>query len=102
MVEVGFAEVTEVFTAFGQIGVSAERVATLAAREAQAYLASTAVAGEHLADQLLLPLALAGGGSFTAVTLNPHALTNMEVIAYFLPVKFVTSLDEGATRVEAR
>lgn len=100
MVEVCFAEVTEVFTAFGQIGVSAERVATLAARDAQAYLASTAAAGEHLTDQLLLPLALAGGGSFTAVKLNRHALTNMEVIARFLPVSFVTSTGEGATRVE--
>lgn len=37
----------------------------------------------------MLPMALAGGGSFTADRLSLHALTNAEVIARFLPVRFV-------------
>ncbi len=94
MVEVGSAEVTEIFTAFGKMQVSAEAVADMAAREAREYLASKAVAAEHLTDQLLLPMALAGGGSFTALKLNPHARTNMEVIREFLPVEFTTE-DQG-------
>ena len=49
---------------------------------------ATAAVDEHLADQLLLPLALAGGGSFTTMSLNMHAKTNMEVIRAFLPVRF--------------
>lgn len=99
MVEIGSAGCTEIFTAFGQLGVSAEKVATVAAREAREYLASPAIAGEHLADQLLLPLALAGAGSFTAVKLNLHAQTNMKVITQFLPVTFATTKGEGYIEV---
>lgn len=89
MIEAGFEEVTEVFTAFGEKGVPAEKIASTAAAEAREYLASSAVAGEHLADQLLLPFALAGAGHFTAAKLNLHAQTNMDVISQFLPVRFV-------------
>ena len=102
MIEIGSAEVTEIFSAFGQVGVSAERIATLAARDAQTYLASRAAADEHLTDQLLLPLALAGGGSFTAENINMHASTNMSVISKFLRVRFETSQEEGYTRVHAQ
>lgn len=100
MVEIGSADVTEIFTAFGQLGVSAEKVATDVAREAREYLASKAAAGEHLTDQLLLPMALAGGGSFTALKMNLHARTNIEVIAKFLPVRFETTEADGFTGVE--
>lgn len=100
MVEVGSAEVNEMFTGFGQRGVTAEEVAAGAANEALEYLSSTAVAGEHLADQLLLPMAIAGAGSFTAVKLNLHARTNMEVIARFLPVRFRTDVESGCVRVQ--
>ena len=54
--------------------------------QARAYFASDAAVGEHLADQLMLPMALAGGGSFTASTVSSHAETNAAVIAHFLPV----------------
>jgi RNA 3'-terminal phosphate cyclase (ATP) len=47
---------------------------------------SDAAAGEHLADQLLPPMALAGGERFTASTVSSHAQTNAAVIARFLPV----------------
>ena len=42
---------------------------------------------EHLADQLLLPMALAGGGSFSCNKVSQHALTNADVISRFLPVQ---------------
>jgi RNA 3'-terminal phosphate cyclase (ATP) len=88
MIHVVSEPLTEMFTEFGKLGVSAEKVAETAAREAREYLASTATAGEHLTDQLLLPMALAGSGSFTALKLNMHARTNMEVISRFLPIGF--------------
>jgi len=44
--------------------------------------------GEHLADQLLIPLALAGAGSFLTTPLSLHATTNIHVIEKFLPRKF--------------
>ncbi len=40
--------------------------------------------GRHLADQLLLPLALLGGGRSHALELTPHFPTNVESIHRFL------------------
>jgi RNA 3'-terminal phosphate cyclase (ATP) len=40
--------------------------------------------GIHLADQLLLPLALAGQGCFTTVAPSRHATTNIATIKQFL------------------
>lgn len=85
--EIGSEGLTEVFTGFGEKGVSAEAVAENVAREARAYLASGVPVGEHLADQLLLPLALAGSGAFRTLPLSRHATTNVEVIRAFLPVR---------------
>jgi len=83
-----YRHLTEVFTGFGEQGVRAEVVAERAVKEAQAYSRSEAAVGEHLADQLLLPMALAGAGSFTTLEPSGHTRTNMEVIALFLPVRF--------------
>jgi RNA 3'-terminal phosphate cyclase (ATP) len=99
MIEIGSGEVTEIFSAFGQVGLSAEKVASIAARDAREYLVSRAAAGEHLTDQLLLPLALAGAGSFTAQKINRHARTNMSVISEFLSVRFEISEEDGFTTV---
>lgn len=82
------AGLTEVFTSIGERGTSAERVAGLAASDANEYLRSGAAVGKHLADQLLLPMAIAGGGEFTTLEPSLHSTTNMEVIGKFLPVTF--------------
>ncbi|HEY5993274.1 MAG TPA: RNA 3'-terminal phosphate cyclase [Gallionellaceae bacterium] len=88
MIELRHAGLTEVFSAPGEKGVKAETVADRAAQEALRYLESGAFAGEHLADQLVLPMALAGSGSFTTSTVSPHLETNWQVIQKFLPVDF--------------
>ncbi len=88
MIEVESEALVEVFTAFGRMGVSAEKVGADAAKQVSAYLASDAAVSEHLADQLLLPMSLAKSGSFTTASISSHAKTNMEVIAKFLPVTF--------------
>lgn len=85
MVEVGSAHVTEVFTAFGRRGVRAEAVADAALQAAKRYLATDVPVGEHLADQLLIPLAMAGGGSFVTSDPTGHTRTNLEVVRMFLP-----------------
>ena len=92
--------VAEQFCGFGRLAASAESVATEAVKEARSYLVSSAAVAEHLADQLLLPFALAGGGVFTATRLNRHARTNMDVISSFLPVNFATREESGRIRVE--
>lgn len=92
--------VTEQFCGFGRLGASAERVAAEAVKQARAYLVSNAAVAEHLADQLLLPLALAGGGVFTAEKVNRHARTNMDIISSFLPINFTTCRESERIRVE--
>jgi RNA 3'-terminal phosphate cyclase (ATP) len=88
MVELASEALVEIVTAFGKMGVSAEKVAMEAANQAREYLASEAAVGEHLADQLLLPMAMAGGGSFTTRTVSSHSRTNAAVIQTFLPLAF--------------
>lgn len=80
--------VTEVFTAFGEKKIRAEAVAQSVLQEAQRYIASNAAVGEHLADQLMLPMALAGAGRYSIERVSQHARTNAETIARFLPVRF--------------
>jgi RNA 3'-terminal phosphate cyclase (ATP) len=82
--EIECDHVTEVFTGFGERTVAAEAVADHAARAARRYLASDAAVGEYLADQLLLPMAVAGGGSFTTLPPSRHTTTNIEIIKKFL------------------
>ena len=83
-----YDEVHAIETRLGELGLPAERVAGRAAKAMRDYLASPAPVGEYLADQLLIPWALAGGGSFRCGPLSLHATTNISVIERFLPVRF--------------
>lgn len=87
MIEIRSEQLTEVFTSVGERGVRAEQVAERAAVEAESYLAAGAPVGEHLADQLLIPLALAGGGSYATGAPSLHTTTNIEIIQKFLDVE---------------
>ena len=94
IIEVESEHVTEVFTGFGRRGVRAEAVAQDALRQCVRYLDAGVPVGDCLADQLLLPLALAGGGSYLTLPLTRHSETNIEVIRMFLDVRI------GADEVE--
>lgn len=83
MLEARYANVTEVVSGFGQLGVPAERVAKTAAARMSGYIAAAAFAGPYLADQLVLPFVLAGGGSFTTVKPSQHMLTAIEIARRF-------------------
>jgi RNA 3'-terminal phosphate cyclase (ATP) len=103
LLEADFEHATEIVTGFGRLGVSAESLAKTAAQRMAGFLASDAFAGPYLADQLLLPFALAGGGSFTTVKPSQHSLTAAGIIDRFLgrrPV-FVQQAD-GVHRMELR
>ncbi len=102
-IELEMEHLTEVFTSFGQLGVNAETVASKAVRETRGYLLSSAPVGEYLADQLLVPLALAGGGSFRATTLSRHTKTNIEVLKMFLHLDIdVTRHDRNDWQVDVK
>jgi RNA 3'-terminal phosphate cyclase (ATP) len=78
--------VTEVFTSFGERGRPAEEVSRAAVAAARTWSEANVPVDEHLADQLLIPMALAGGGSFRTTKLSLHTTTNAGVIQRFLPV----------------
>lgn len=100
LIEAAFEHVTEVVSGFGKLGVPAHQVAKKAALRMAGYCASSAFAGPYLADQLLLPFALAGGGTFTTVKPSQHALTAAAVIEMFLGRAFRFERDEdGCFRV---
>jgi RNA 3'-terminal phosphate cyclase (ATP) len=100
LIEVESEQVTEVFTGFGQRGVRAEALARRAAEEAKAYIDADVPVGEHLADQLMLPMALAGSGAYVTGPLSQHSLTNADTIGKFLAVWFeVRELGGGKCRV---
>lgn len=94
--------VTEVFVAFGEKARRAEEVARDAVTQARRYIASGAAVSEHLADQLLVPMALARGGSFTLDVVSQHTRTNAEVIGRFLPVATTFSQGAHASTCEVR
>jgi RNA 3'-terminal phosphate cyclase (ATP) len=85
---------TEVFTSFGEKGKPAEKVAEELVLEIRGYLDAKAAVGEHLQDQLLLPLALAEGGRFRTVALSSHTTTNLEVLKRFLELE-IEAGDDG-------
>jgi RNA 3'-terminal phosphate cyclase (ATP) len=92
-----------VFTGFGEPGLRAEAVAKAALNQALTYLEVGAPVGEHLADQLLLPMALMGGGAFVTGPLSKHALTNLEVIKFFLELTpSLTPLEGGKVLVRIK
>lgn len=98
--EIRRGDVAEMFTAYGARDVTAEQVAADAVAEARTYLAAGVPVGPHLADQLLIPMALAGAGSFLTMRPTDHTTTNIAVIEKFLPVEFdVTDAGDGRTRI---
>jgi RNA 3'-terminal phosphate cyclase (ATP) len=95
LVEIERAGGRELVTRFGEKGLRAELVASRACDELDAFLRAGVPVGEHLADQLLLPLAVAGGGRFRCAPLSSHAITNIETIRRFLDVPIRVDPDPG-------
>jgi RNA 3'-terminal phosphate cyclase (ATP) len=84
-----------VLSELGVRGRRAEDVAEALAERVIRYLHIAAPIDEYLADQILVPLALAGGGAFVTVAPSAHALTNAAVIEAFLPVEVKSRPVEG-------
>ena len=70
----------------GRKGYPAEEVANDAIDALDDYVESGVPVGAHLADQLLLPFAAAGGGRYRTGALSLHATTNIDTIRAFLDV----------------
>lgn len=84
------------FSALGQRGKPAERVADEAAEELREFLATDGAVDPWLADQLLLPLALAPEPSVISTSkVTGHLRTNADVIGLFLPSAIRIVGEEG-------
>jgi RNA 3'-terminal phosphate cyclase (ATP) len=86
MLKVTGQQVTEVITTFGERGRPLRQVAREAVDKTRVYLGKNVVAGQYLADQLLAPMAIAGGGRFLTMEPSLHTKTNIEVIKRFLDI----------------
>lgn len=94
---------TEVFTGFGERGVLAEKVAAGAAGQALDYLALNVPVGRYLADQLLVPMAIAGSGRLRTMPPTRHTLTNIDIIKHFMDVTCEVNADAcGGWEIEIR
>jgi RNA 3'-terminal phosphate cyclase (ATP) len=87
-------------SALGERGIRAEDVGKVAADGVIAELASPAAVDDHMADQLIPYLALAGG-SYTVRQISKHASTNIWTASHFLGTK-IDVKDEGVMRIEGR
>ena len=99
MIRMRFPRLTEIVTAFGRRGVTAEQVAKNAWREAKKYLSGDTPVGEYLADQLLLPMAIAArhgnARRFLTGELSSHCQTHIDIIRRFLDVSIEVNVRSG-------
>ncbi len=94
--KVTYPNVTEVVESIGAVGISSEQVANKAIELLHHYQMLGAPVGQHLADQLLLPLVIAKGGSFVTGPLSTHCKTNITVI------KQLTGISIKTEEIEAK
>ncbi|MBK8988522.1 MAG: RNA 3'-phosphate cyclase [Chloroflexi bacterium] len=92
------------FSSLGRKGLPADKVAETAVAECRAFMDNGADVDKRLADQLLLPLALAHGRShFTTDQITQHTLTNVALLRDWLNVSItiVGELNQpGAITIE--
>lgn len=93
--ELEYEKLTAIMVAFGAKNKSSEQVADELVQEYRDYLSAQAPCGEFLTDQLLLPMALAKGGSLRCSPPSRHTRTNMEIIEKFVEIEFVFERVDG-------
>lgn len=75
------------FSALDEKRKAGEQIAKNLAQQVLDYLDSPALVDEYLADQLLLPLVLGQGGTFTAQNISQHTQTQADIIKRFINCK---------------
>lgn len=86
--------ITEIITVYHQRQNSPKKTADEFTNFAIEYLTSSAPVDEHLADQLLLPLAIVSGGTYKASSVSKyskHFETNVNIIQMFLGQRIAVS-----------
>lgn len=90
------------FGALGRRGLPSDKVAEAAVAETLSFVDNTAMVDRHLADQLLLPLALAHGRvRYTTDHLTLHTVTNAELLRQWLDARIEIIGDlEGSAEID--
>ena len=92
------------FSALGEKGLPADKVADAAVADLQEFMGGAAAVDPHLADQLLIPMALAEGTSHLSThRLTRHTLTNIALLQQWLNVAITVAVDQdqpGTVTVE--
>ena len=84
------------FSALGERGKRAEKVADEACDELREFINTDSAIEPHLSDQLVLLMALAEGHSaFTTSKITRHLTTNIWLVEKFLPIRFHVLGQEG-------
>lgn len=103
LAELRYEGITEILTAFNAFGAGPEAVCDGLIADVRRYQSFEAPVGRRLADQLMVPMALCGGGSFRTQPLSGHSLTNIGTVDRFLPGAIAAEEDgRGAVLVRVR
>ena len=87
----------------GQRNLAAEKVVRQAINRASSFLRAEVPVERHLADQLIVPLALAGGGSFLTEKPSLHTRTCLDLLPLFMNIRScVTQQSAKAWHVSLR
>jgi len=85
------------FSSLGRPGLPAEKVAETAVADLLSFIDNGSAVDQHLADQLLIPMALAQGeSSFTTNRLTHHTMTNIDLLRSWLDVSITVNGRIGA------
>lgn len=98
-VEFEAGDAREVFVALGERRRSAEAVASGLCSEIRDYLTVGAPIGPHLADQLILPMVLAGGGRFRTGPPTAHTQTQIQTVQKFMDIAITCECVDTDRRV---
>ena len=90
------------FGALGRRGLPSDKVAEAVVAETLAFVDNRMMVDQHLADQLLLPLALAHGNTrYTTDHLTLHTVTNAELLRLWLDARIdITGDLHGPAEIE--
>lgn len=85
------------YSALGELGKPAEKVADEVVAKILSFMKTDGVMDEYLADQLLIPLAVAKSSScFLTPRVTRHLMTNAKIISMFLPAQILIKGQIGA------
>lgn len=95
-----FEEIVAGFSSLGERGKPAEKVAGEAVDQLIEYMGCEGCLDPHLADQLVLWMALTRGeSSLTTTQMTEHLLTNLWVIEHFLEIKILRDEKRGEIEI---